>query len=35
MENTNRMPRMCTLKEYEAETGFNYEFLKSSVFIRK
>ena len=35
MENTNRMPRMCTLKECVSETGLNYEFLRKLCLQKK
>lgn len=35
MENTNRMPRMCTLKECAEETGLNYEFLRKLCLQKK
>lgn len=35
MENTNRMPRMRTLKECVSETGLNYEFLRKLCLQKK
>lgn len=35
MENTSRMPRMCTLKECVSETGLNYEFLRKLCLQKK